>query len=70
MTILTAGHRSELTQLEQLLLAAAGTTERFVRARLERRAARRDLHLVRAQDDATRVRRDAVACGGLGILPR
>lgn len=68
MTGITLPQRSTATRVERLLLRAADALEHVVQARLDNRAARRELGLVRAQSTAETARRDAQACGSVGTL--
>jgi hypothetical protein len=69
MTAITASHSiSVATPFERTLLSASAHLDRFVAARLERRAASRGA--VAAQIAADRSRTEAQALGAIGILPR
>lgn len=69
MTALTASTAVvRTTGFERMLLTAAAGIDRFVAARLERRAA--TVHPVVARSAAGEARSDALAMGNVGMLPR
>lgn len=69
MTALTAPRAViRTTGFERMLLTAAVGIDRFVAARLERRAA--VVRPASAQDGAADARSDALAMGSIGMLPR
>lgn len=69
MTAITPSHAiSVVTPFERTLLSASAGLDRFVVARIERRAT--SGRHVCAQVAAVQVRTDAQARGSIGILPR
>lgn len=71
MTAISAPRNlSRTTSFERILLRAASGLDRFVAARLERRATAAHRAVVDAQSSFAAARRAAEARGALGVLPR
>ena len=58
------------TRFDRALLRAASALDSFVLARLERRAGDGPRRVLAAQAAAAERRRNAEACGSIGLLPR
>jgi hypothetical protein len=58
------------TRVDRMILRVSAALDRFVLARVERRAARSSVAALTVQDAAAQTRAKAQALGAVGILPR